>query len=414
MSSRRSFVKQVSLATVLSQWSNSINALPYRSHSTDAIDWEAIRNLFPVIHWDKIHFNSGSSGVLPIPVLEYLNELTVALNSKAPYQTWSDWTEEYQSNKVRIAELVGSDTEEIQFVRNTTEALNLIIQGIPLQSGDEVLVSEHAYPYAANAWTNRAKRDALQIRKIKFSIPESDEHIVDAFVSRITDKTRVIHLTHITHRQGHVMPIKPIIEFAKSRNIEVVVDGAHVVAQIPVDVHDLGCDYYASSLHKWLNAPHGCGLLFAKEDKLQNLFPIISAPENESGINKFAHLGTRAWQIEVGLSASLDFHDRLGFDNKYRRLQELKKYWTSQLKDVPKIRWWSALDDEHSCSVICVGIEGVSGGQIKNTLDSEYNIHAKSVGGSWGSAIRISPNIFTSYDELDQLVHAMKTIAQES
>ena len=413
MNLRRTFIKHTSLAALAAQWTYSLSSIAMSSCMANGyVDWEEVRKQFPIVQWEKLQFNSGSAGVMPAIVSDYLISLTKTINAMAPYEAWSSWQESMEETKRRLAKLINVDREELQFVRNTTEALNMIIYGLNLAPNDEVILCEHDYPYAINAWKNRASRDRIKLKLIEFELPNSDEAIINIYSKAITPLTKILHVTYMTHRQGHIMPVDKLVKLAQKHNIQVVIDGAHTLGQIAVDISKLGCDYYATSLHKWLNAPHGTGLLFVKNERITELMPHPSSNLNDETIVKYAHLGTRAYQQEVGIAAALDFHELLGSHRKYSRLQELKHYWTGYLKQNERIKWHTDLSDDKSCSVATISINGMSSSKATKILDQKYDIHAKSVGGSWGSGIRISPNIFTNFQELDQLVFAINEICK--
>ncbi len=378
------------------------------------IDWESVRALFPITRWDKIQLNSGSAGVMPEPVSNHLIELIKYLNSKAPYMVWSEWQKIKEENLVRLARMNVCDPSELQVVRNTTEALNMIIYGLPLQKGDEVIISKNDYPFAVNAWKNRAERDSLIVREVMISLPGSDQDVVNAYKELISKRTRAIHITHMTHREGHIMPVRALTKLAKQSGAFSIIDGAHIVGQIPVDLHQVNCDFYASSLHKWLNAPLGTGMLYVRHDQIPTLFNHPSSNLNaKSSMDKFEHLGTRAWSNEIGLSAALDFHEMIGTNEKLARLQELKMYWTDAIRKFDKIRIHTNTDSSHSAAVATFSIAGRTGGNIVAAFDEKYNIHAKSVSGPWGSGVRISVNIYTNTSELDRLIAAIKELASQ-
>jgi len=412
MSSRRTFIRNSSLVALASQFTTNLRGAEMSTISNEGrIDWDGVRNQFPVVNWEKLHFNSGSAGVMPTVVSDHLKSLTDVMNHMAPYEAWASWQESMGNTRSRLAQMIHVETEELQFVRNTTEALNIIIYGLRLTSSDEVILGEHDYPYAINAWKNREARDNVKLKLIKYQLPETDDAIVEAYAMAITPRTKVMHVTYMTHRQGHIMPVRRLVELAQQHDIQVVVDGAHTLAHIPLDLSALECDYYATSLHKWLNAPHGTGLLYINKNRIADLMPHPSSNQPDDTIFKYAHLGTRAYQQEVGISAALDFHDLIGSEQKYNRLQELKHYWTGQLLDNARMKWHTDLSDDKSCAVATIGIEGKSTSQVLKSLDQDYNIHAKSVGGSWGSGVRISPNIFTNFQDLDHLVKAINEIS---
>ena len=412
MHTRRSFLKDFTLSAVLVNWSTRLDIFKRKTQSSSTIDWEMVRGQFPISTWEKTHFNSGSAGVMPTPISEYLIDLIQYVNSKAPYQVWNEWQVIKKDNMERLSKLIHCDPNSLQIVRNTTEALNMIIYGLPLSQGDEVILCEHDYPFAKNAWLNRQTRDRIKLKIIEYDLPASDEEVLTAYANAIGPSTKVIHITHMTHRQGHIMPVQQIVELAHEKGIEVVVDGAHAVGQIHVDLRKIGCDYFASSLHKWLNAPLGTGLLYIHPDKISSLMNHPSSNvDTFDRIDKYEHLGTRCWANEICIGAALDLHEEIGPQFKLDRLQELKRYWTSQVERIPNVTLYTLIDNQHSAAVATFGITNMGGGKIVKRLDQEFNIHAKSVGGRWGSGVRISVNIFTSKEELDTLVKAIKYIA---
>jgi len=408
--SRRTFIKGASLlgAGSLASCIVSPAQLGLKDQS-GAVNWEAVRSAFPITQWNKIHLNSGSAGVLPTSTSEALIELIRYAARKAPYVIWDEWQEIKQSNTLRLASLVGADKTELQVVRNTTEALNMIIAGLELEQGDEVIYTRNAYPFAINAWNRKAEKEGLIIKELDYVLPLSDEEILQQFRDAISDRTKVIHVSHITHHQGHVMPVNELTRLAHEAGAEIVVDGAHVVGHIAVDLHDIGCDYFATSLHKWLNAPLGTGLLFVREDKIPTLGAHLSSYEKaNASMDKYEHLGTRCWANEIGITAALDFHDELGPQVKQDRLQYLKEYWMDSIAQVDRVNLYT--DKAKSCAVAAFGIDGLKAHQLLKALDEEFDIHAKPINLKLGKAIRISPNIFTSEKELDQLVEATSQI----
>lgn len=415
MTSRRGFVKGLSIIGISSAWSDLLADIHSKINTNDGIDWNEVRSQFPIVGWSKMQFNSGSAGVMPLQVRDYLIELIHYINTKAPYKVWGEWQQLKKSNLNRLAQMVGCNSGELQVVRNTTEALNMIIYGLRVTKGDEVIIAGHDYPFARNAWLNRSQREGIVLREITLDLPGSDKKIINAYQSAISEKTKAIHITHMTHRQGHIMPVKELTEMAHDSGVEVIIDGAHVVGQIAVDLHHTGCDYYASSLHKWLNAPLGTGLLYIRNEKINQLYnhPSSNLDASES-MDKFEHLGTRAWMNEIGVSAALDFHELIGAETKLSRLQDLKEYWTGRVQTTPGVILHTKIEPSHSAAVATFSIDGYSGGQLTKILDQEYDIHAKSVGGKWGSGVRISVNVFTNIKELDRLVTAIHEISQRS
>lgn len=411
--SRRSFLENhVKLCGAgLLLWPESLLS-KYKINTRGNKDWDHIRSLFPISAWEKIHFNSGSAGVMPLPVQDYLFDLIRQMNAIAPYEAWNQWQGIKSQNLTRLSQYLHTSPEEIQVVRNTTEALNMIIYGIPLNKGDEVIIAEHDYPFAINAYENRALRDGISLKKIKCALPATHDEVLQYYKEALSDNTKIVHLTYMTHHEGHILPVKAIIEMCHQRGIQVVVDGAHTLAHIDVNLSYIRADYYATSLHKWLNAPHGTGLLYVKREHISRLHNHPSSnPSSFDSINKYEHLGTRAFHQEIGIAAALDFHEWVGFDKKKERLLELNRYWISKIADLDKVSIHTDLTTGYSGAIGTFSIEGISGSNIVKQLDIDYDIHAKSVGLYSGSGVRISVNIFTSISDLDRLVLAVSEIA---
>ena len=394
-------------------WSSELYQMSHSIGHSGNVDWSYIRSLFPITQWEKIQFNSGSAGVMPTPVFDYLTGLMTKMNAMAPYVAWGEWQDIKAENLKRIARLIHVRPSQIAIVRNTTEALNMIIYGIRFSPGDEIVAANHDYPHALSALTNRAKRDRLKVNMVDMTLPASDDEVLEKYARAITKKTRLVLATYMTHREGHILPVRQLAQLAHDHDAELIVDAAHAIGQFEHNLSDLGADFYATSLHKWLNTPHGTGLIYARDEHLSALYPYpSSANDVQDDIVQFEYLGTRPFAHEIGVSASLDFHDMLDPQVKQKRLHELKLYWAEKVQQMPKVHLRTDLDPGKSCAVATFYIDGKGAGEILNLLDKDFDIHAKSVGGSPHSGIRISTNVFTGYDELDKLVTAIDTISK--
>lgn len=410
-SNRRNFIKQSALAGASAIMTKVLENHVSFKNQEGLIDWKKVRADFPIANWEKLHLNSGSAGVMPLSTTEHLIELIRYVNSKAPYQVWSEWQEIKKTNLIRLAELVGAQPQELEVVRNTTEALNMIITGLTLDRGDEVVLTSNAYGFAVNSWRRKARLEGGSIKEVTIKLPLADDEVIASIENAMSDRTRYLHLTHITHREGHIMPIKRLTEIAGRRGIQVVVDGAHVVGHIGVNLTDLECDYYASSLHKWLNAPLGTGLIYVSEKRIGQIEGHLSSYDNAAdSMDKYEQRGTRSWANEIGISAALDYHDALGGAQKEERLKYLKSYWMDQLAANERV--YFSTSKEQSAAVISFGLHGSGGSKIVKALHQDFDIHAKSVGGPWGGGVRVSPNIFTIESDLDRLVKAVQQISK--
>ena len=341
--------------------------------------------------------------------IEYLREM----NTIPPYEKWGQWKNLRNQNKTELAEHLQVQADEISIVRNATEALSTIIFGLPLKKGDEIIVAEHDYPHVLLAFKQRKEREGIKIKKLNLNLTTAtDTEIVNAYQNALSKDTKLVLLTHITHREGRILPIEKISTAIKSENVEIVLDAAHSFAQILFSIPSLGVDYLTTSLHKWLNAPHGTGLLYVPSDKMSKIYGLHSSePRHLDSTEKYEYQGTRAFHQEIGISAALKFQDAIGWDRKYKRLQELKHYWTNAVKDVNNIRFGTPLLDQHSCAITSFCFTE-SKKKALFQLKEKYGIHAKSVNINKQSHIRITPNIFTLEKDLDLLIDAIHQIAK--
>jgi selenocysteine lyase/cysteine desulfurase len=246
----------------------------------------------------------------------------------------------------KLANLAGADPEEIAVNRNATEALNTVIFGLPLQNGDEVIGTLQDYPNMIQAWKQRQLRDGIVYKQISFDFPmEDDQQMVKKFADAITPKTRLLHLTHIINWIGQILPVRKIADMAHSRGIEVLVDGAHSFALLDFKIPDLGCDYFGTSLHKFLSAPIGSGMLWIKKEKIEKIWPLVCNDKPlGADIRKFETLGTRSFCIEQAIGEAVNFHEAIGSRRKQERIHYLKHYWASKAKQIPGVKLHTSLN----------------------------------------------------------------------
>jgi selenocysteine lyase/cysteine desulfurase len=315
----------------------------------------------------------------------------------------------------KLAQLAGADPEEIAVNRNATEALNTVIFGLNLKAGDEIIGTKQDYPNMINAWRQRAQRDGIVYNQISFQFPiENDEEIVAGFEKAITPKTKIIHITHIINWIGQILPVKKITDMAKKHGIETIVDGAHSFGLLDYKIPDLGCDYYGTSLHKFLSAPIGSGMLWIKKEKIEKIWPLVCNDKpNGTDIRKFETLGTRSFPIEQGIGEAVNFQNGIGSKRKEERIRYLKNYWATRVQNIAKVKIHTSFKDEYACAICGVSVDGMTPGELDSTLFSNYKIHT--VGIVWEniSCVRITPHVYTRIQELDKLVMAIDTIAKK-
>jgi selenocysteine lyase/cysteine desulfurase len=316
--------------------------------------------------------------------------------------------------RTRLAEIAGCSAEEIAIQRNSSESLETVIFGLPLQRGDEVVLSKQDYPNMINAWKQREKRDGIKLRWLNFEFPIEDKgQIVDQFVSAFGPATRLAHVTHLINWNGQVLPAREIAREAHARGIEVLVDGAHTFAHLEYRIPDLECDYFGTSLHKWLCAPFGSGMLYVKKEKIGKLWPLLASPDPAvDDIRKFEHLGTRSFAIEQAIGQAVDFLQMIGTKRKYDRLFELKNYWASAVNTLPGVSIGTSLKPEFGGALALLQIEGHEPVKVSEELFEKHKIHTVAINWENIHGVRITPNVYTLKTDLDKLIEAIEEIAK--
>ncbi|PHN01104.1 aminotransferase class V-fold PLP-dependent enzyme [Flavilitoribacter nigricans] len=377
--------------------------------TTDEDFWNQIQQAYTVSA-NVINLNNG--GVCPQPkVVQEAVEHYNRLSNQAPsYYMWRILDAGREPLRRKLADLLGASPDEIAINRNSSEGLETIIFGLRLRAGDEVVLTKQDYPNMINAYKQREHRDGIKLKWLSFDLPlENDDEIVQTFVNAFTEKTKVVHITHMINWNGQIMPVKKIADAAHERGIEVVVDSAHTFAHLNYSIEDLGCDYWATSLHKWLCAPFGSGMLYVKKEKIANLYPLFAAPDPESDdIRKFENLGTRSFAIEQAIGHAVNFFHMIGAERKEARLHYLKNYWAEKAQEFPGVSIGTSLHRDYGCAIGLLQIEGHDPVDVSSWLFRNYKLHT--VGIKWDNinGVRITPNVYTTPRDLDVLVDAIR------
>lgn len=432
MNNRRSFIRQsAALLGSLALHQNIAQAFPAMSAKQppyasipdaglstagspeDESFWRQVRQAYACSP-NMINLNNG--GVSPTPratmdALDYYNRMC----SEAPsYFMWRILdTQNREPLRYNLAHLAGVSPDEIAINRNSTEALNTIIFGLNLKAGDEIVLSKYDYPNMMSAWKQRELRDGIKLVWVDLDLPNADEAaMVNAFTSKFTAKTKLVHVTHIINWSGQILPVAKIADLAHERGIEVLCDSAHSFALLNFKIPDLHCDYWGTSLHKWLCAPYGTGLMWIKKEKIPGIWPLLANDNpNSDNIRKFESLGTRSFPTEMAIGYSLDLHNLIGSARKEQRLQYLKNYWMEKVKDVRGIKLYTSLDPKWGCAIGNFGLEGKKASEIAEKLESKWRIHSVAIDREKVNGVRITPNVYTMTEDLDKLVLAIHDIA---
>jgi selenocysteine lyase/cysteine desulfurase len=422
LQSAGSFSATTLLATIVKPaWSRNLERVIREAEhvspadlATDEEFWYYIQQSFTVSP-SIINLNNGGVSPAPKTVQDAMKRYYDYSNEAPSYYMWRILDQGRETLRSNLAKLADCDTEEIAMNRNSSEGLETIIFGLQLNAGDEVVAAKQDYPNVVNAWKQREVRDGIKIKWINLELPSEDEsYLVKQYVNAFTPKTRAVNITHIINWNGQILPVRKIADEAHKRGIDVLVDGAHSFAHFQFKIPELHCDYFATSLHKWLYAPIGSGMLYVKKEKIKDIYPMFASdvPLKED-IRKFEHLGTRPFFIEQAIGKALEFHDMIGSERKEKRLHYLKNYWMEKVKDVPKVKLHTSLDPKWGCAIGMVSIEGKKPAELDSFFFNNYKIHT--VGIEWENihGVRITPNVYTTAKNLDQLVEGISLFARQ-
>lgn len=375
--------------------------------------WGWVRSNY-TISANLINLNNG--GVCPQPkIVQDAHIRNYQLANEAPsYYMWRILDQQREGLRNKLADLCGVSPEEIAINRNATEGLNTIIFGLNLKEGDEIVLSRFDYPNMTNAWKQREKRDKIKLVWIDIPQPlEDDAAIVKLYEEAITSKTKIVHITHLINWTGNIVPSKAIADMAHKRGCEVIVDAAQSFAHLDFKIEDTGADYFATSLHKWLCAPFGSGIMYIKKNKIKNVWALLSSVDPQGDdIKKFESLGTRSFASEMAIGTAIDFHNVIGGKRKEARLRYLKDYWANKAVKLPKSKLVTSLKPQYSCAIANVGFEGWQAQQIEGRLFDRYKIHTVSIIHEKINGIRITPNVYTTIQDLDFLVKGLTEISE--
>jgi len=369
----------------------------------DEAYWTEIQRAFDV---DRTMINLNNGGCSPAPThvldqmirdLRFSNELPVD-------HMWRVLEPRIESVRRDLARDFGCDVEEMAITRNASEANEIMIFGLDLKAGDEVIVTNQNYGRMITAWRQRERRDGIVLKQVSFKVPPpSQQYIVDQFKAAITPRTRVIEVTHITNLTGQILPVKELVDLARPRGIEVFVDGAHAYAHFPFTRDELGCDYYGTSLHKWLLVPIGAGFLYVRKEKQKKLWPLMAAaPEQDENIRKYEEIGTHPAANHNAISAALAFHRAIGAERKIARLRWLRDRWAKRLvAESDRVQVLTPLDSPHSGGIGLFTVAGMDMVKLNGWLWEKHRIVNTHIGHPEFTGLRITPNVYTTPDEID-------------
>ena len=415
---KRNFIKTLGALSVSSLVSASeLTKIKSVSHSlpktrSDEELWATIRSHY-TLKDDYINLESGYYSIIPNPVLEHFIKHVRHVNIEGSYYMRNDLKKNKDRVISELANLVGSTSDQIAITRNTTESLDLVISGFQWKKGDEAIYAKQDYGSMKEMFEQISSRYGVKNKIVSVpNHPKNDEEIVSIYENQITDKTKLIMVCHMINITGQILPIKKICEMAHRYGVEVMVDGAHCVGHFDFSIDDFNCDYYGSSLHKWLATPLGAGLLYVNRNNTHKIWPLLAnGNTNKNDINRLNHIGTHPVHTDLAISNSIDYTNWIGMKKKEKRMRYLQRYWSDKLRSIENVIVNTPEDLNRSCGIGNVGLSNMSPSAMSKVLFEKYKIFTVAIDYANVKGCRISPNIFTTTNELDQFIIAVQEMA---
>lgn len=416
---KRTFLKNITLASLASSsvYKNLDKIVSQVSHlsasevAKDENFWAAVRSEYR-LKPDYINLENGYYCFTPQETLEKYIQHIRHVNYQGSYYMRTVQWENKKRVASQLAEIAGCADQELIITRNTTESLDIIIGGIHWQEGDEAVMAEQDYGAMKNMFKLQAKRHGIVNKIISVpNHPKSDEEIVNLYANAITSKTRLLMICHMINITGHILPVRKICDMAHSKGVEVMVDGAHAFGHFEYSIKELDCDYYGTSLHKWMSVPLGAGFLFVKKGKVKNVWETFAEwGKDQDDIYRLNHTGTHPVSTDLAIGNAIEYYNRIGGERKEARLRYLQNYWTSKVRNVGNIIVNTPEASHRSCAIANVGIKNIKPHDLAKGLMEKYKIWTVAIDGAGVHGCRITPNIYTTPKELDVFVKALKEL----
>ena len=374
--------------------------------------WQLIRSQYE-LHPDFVNLESGYYNIIPKPTMEKHLRHIKRVNLEGSYYMRNHRFEDKATITAKLGDYFGCKGSNLVITRNTTESLDLIISGFPWQAGDHAIHAIQDYGAMQDMFAQIAERHTVEVTKVSVpNHPKDDEEIVKLYESKITSKTKLIMVCHMINITGQILPIKKICDMAHRHGVEVLVDGAHCIGHFDFKIEELNCDYYGSSLHKWLATPLGAGLLYLKNDHIPKIWPLLADHEKDkNNIRRLSHTGTHPVATDLAIADAIEYLDWMGLKRKEKRMRFLKTYWQKALKNVPNILINTPFESHRSCGIGNVGLTNMPPAELAERLYKEHKIFTVAIDYANVKGCRITPNVFTTTDELDQFINAMKKLS---
>ena len=394
----------------LIDFKNLSQTLPHIKNDDEL--WKTVRSHY-TLKDEYINLESGYYNIIPNPILDNFINHVKHVNIQGSYYMRNDLNKNKDRVTKQLADFVRSTPDQIAITRNATESLDLIISGFPWQKGDEAIYAKQDYGTMKEMFEQIANRYGVKNKIVSIpNHPKNDEEIVSLYESQITNKTKLIMICHMINVTGQILPVKKICKMAHAYGVEVLVDGAHCVGHFDFSIDDFNCDYYGSSLHKWLATPLGAGLLYVNKNKTHRIWPLLAnGNTDKSDIKRLNHIGTHPVHTDLAISNSIDYIKWIGIEKKEKRMRFLQRYWSDQLRSFKNVIVNTPEDVKRSCGIGNIGVTNMTPSKMADVLFEKYNIFTVAIDYANVKGCRISPNIFTTTEELDRFIFAVKEIA---
>jgi selenocysteine lyase/cysteine desulfurase len=396
----------------LNQWIKVHDHLVAEELAENEDFWQGIRDGYR-LKPDYINLENGYYSFLPQSTLEkYIDHIREVNYQGSYYMRTVQWDNK-KKMAARLAVVAGCSAEELIITRNTTESLDMVIGGLDWQAGDEAVMADQDYGAMLDMFTQISRRHGVVCKRVSVpNHPKSDDEIVDLYAKAITSKTKLLMVCHIINITGQILPVRKIADMAHSKGVLVMVDGAHAFAHIQYKIPDLHCDFYGASLHKWLSVPLGAGILYVKKDNISKVWPLLAEGERKpDDIARLNHIGTHPVATDLTIADAIEFYHQLGPDRKEGRLRYLQDYWTSKVRNTKGVIVNTPSDPGRVCGIANVGVQNLKPAELAATLLNKYKIYTVAIDYANVHGCRITPNIYTTTKELDQLVTALTELA---
>jgi isopenicillin-N epimerase len=407
--SRRDFLIGANAVALAVAANRAYAALPPQQAAGEEAFWEQIRRAY-VPDPKLLNFNNGGCAPAPMSVMHAQIDAIQYSNLLPVERMWGELEPKIEDVRKRLAVMWKTDPECVAITRNASESLQIAQFGLDLKPGDEVLLTSQDYPRMITTWQQRERREGIVLKQLNYNVPVNDPaDLVRLYEQAITPRTRVIHVSQVCFMTGQIFPIHDICALARAHNITSIVDGAHAFAHVPFTFQEVDCDFYGTSLHKWLSAPIGTGMLYVRKDRIEKHWALMAAPASmDRNIRKYEEIGTHPAAMHNGILQALEFHAQIGDERKWQRLRYLKQRWADRLTRLPGAKLTVLPDERHSGAFATLEFKGVDGGKLTNEMLTKHQIRVTGIAGPGFNGIRISPNVYTSLAEVDRFSDAIE------